>query len=259
MACVRIESGPRQGETILLDREKIVFGRHQSCDFVLAHPTVSRRHFSIEHTAGKYFIVDGESNNGTYVNGERVSWVELKDGDTIRAGPFDLTVILTTSRETAPLNQDTILEKASVTGRTESARSQPPGFEVSHAQLYPREYLDGISHFNARRYFEAHEAWEEIWLRSSGEAKMFYQMLIQAAVGLHHYEKANFRGARGMHRNVTEKLAQLSKLFMSLDVTDFARQFREFFAALIDNELEEVASAELPRPIIRLRNIDSND
>lgn len=257
MACLRIDSGPRQGETVLLDREKIVFGRHKSCDFVLSHPTISRHHFSIEKTAGKYFIVDGESNNGTFVNGERVSWAELKDSDVIRVGPFEMSVILITGKETEPLNQDTMIEKATITGRVDEG--QPKGFDAAHSRTYPREYLEGISHFNGRRYFEAHESWEEIWLRSSGEAKVFYQMLIQAAVGMHHYERNNFRGARGMHRNVTEKLTQLPDEFMSLNVAEFARRFKEFFADLIENDREEVASADTPRPTIRLFNVDSND
>src|SRR5204862_3147329 len=89
---------------------------------------------------------------------------------------------------------------------------------------YPREYLQGIEDFNAGRYFDAHEIWEEIWLRSSGDTKLFYQMLIQAAVGLHHYERGNARGARGMNTNVTDKLGRLPSAYMSLDLVEFARQ-----------------------------------
>jgi hypothetical protein len=97
---------------------------------------------------------------------------------------------------------------------------------------YPREYLMGIEHFNDGRYFEAHEIWEEIWLRSSDEAKTFYQMLIQAAVGLLHFERGNYAGACGMYGNVIEKLAALPGVFMSLDVVDFERRFRDFFEPL---------------------------
>ena len=117
---------------------------------------------------------------------------------------------------------------------------------------YPREYLEGIEHFNARRYFEAHEVWEEIWLRSEGETKLFYQMLIQAAVGLHHYERGNARGGRGMHNRVVEKLQLLPSFFMSLDLSDFAGQFRDFFADLIERNNEAAPPADKPRPSIHL-------
>src|SRR5262245_642729 len=88
MASMRFETGPRTGERIPLDKGKLTFGRAKSADCVLAHPTVSREHFIIELNNGKIFLVDKGSENGTYANGERVSWIELNDGDKITAGPF---------------------------------------------------------------------------------------------------------------------------------------------------------------------------
>ena len=124
--------------------------------------------------------------------------------------------------------------------------------DAERKRCYPREYIEGIEHFNARRYFEAHEVWEEIWLRSSDDTKLFYQMLIQAAVGLHHYERGNTRGGRGMHNRVVEKLQLLPSFYMSLDLADFSEQFRNFFADLIENNIEAAPAADKPRPCIRL-------
>lgn len=124
--------------------------------------------------------------------------------------------------------------------------------DAEHRRIYPREYIEGIEHFNARRYFEAHEVWEEIWLRSAGDTKLFYQMLIQAAVGLHHYERGNARGGRGMHRRVVEKLQLLPSFYMSLDLAAFSEQFRSFFADLIENNIEAAPQAGRPRPCICL-------
>ena len=42
----------------------------------------------------------------------------------------------------------------------------------------------GIELFNSGRYFEAHEAFEEIWLASEGELKSLCQGLVQACAGL---------------------------------------------------------------------------
>ena len=84
-------------------------------------------------------------------------------------------------------------------------------------------------------------------------------MLIQAAVGLHHYERGNSRGARGMYKNVCEKLTRLPSFFMSLDLAEFERQFKSFFADLIENENETTLPPDLPRPLICLSATDSND
>lgn len=251
MAFLRFDSGPRTGERVPLDKNKVTFGRAKSSDCVLSHPTVSREHFIIELNNGKLFLVDSGSENGTHANGARVSWVELNEGDQIQAGPFTF-----------------VLETSAVPGEAPNESRQSPAEDsspdeqssnITQSGIYPGHYLQGIEHFNAGRYFDAHEVWEEIWLRSSGDTKLFYQMLIQAAVGLHHYERGNARGARGMHANVVDKLQRLPSFLMSLDLRDFSHQFRGFFAELIENNDETAPPTDRPRPRIRLLSRDTTD
>ena len=212
-----------------------MFGRHRSCDCVLNHPTVSREHFFIERTADKFFVVDNDSGNGTYVNGERVTWIELKEGDLIKSGPFRLRFELSSQeRDKAQLE--------------EVAEPVPEGRERG----YPSEYLEGIRYFNTGRYFEAHEAWEEIWMRSSGDSRLFFQMLIQAAVCLHHYERGNPRGARGLHDRVLDKVARIPAVYLSLDVMRFAEEFKAFFAAVLADGGGFTADEAARRPMIQL-------
>src|SRR3989304_1334200 len=54
---------------------------------------------------------------------------------------------------------------------------------------------EGIRSFNAGHYFEAHERWEDLWRQTHGPLRLFYQGLIQAAVGLHHLNRGNRHGA----------------------------------------------------------------
>jgi uncharacterized protein len=250
MALVQFKYGSRAGESVPLEKDKTIVGRHKTCDCVIMHPMVSRKHFCVERNAGKFFLVDLESGNGTLVNGSRVTWVELSDGDNIQVGPF--TLVFSSSE---PSRVDTPVEE--VADSTSGYESR--GFDANHERIYPREYLAGIAHFNRRRYYEAHEVWEEIWLRSEGDTKTFYQMLIQAAVGLHHYEHGNARGGRGMHRNVNEKRARLGDQFMSLEISKFVRQFNEFFADLVDLGLEAAPGEERARPLIVLDDVAVDD
>jgi uncharacterized protein len=247
MPFVRFKTGSRKGEVVALDDNKIVFGRHLTCHCVLNHPTVSREHFFIERTAGKFLAVDNESGNGTLVNSERITWVELQDGDEIQAGPFVLKYRISES-------DDDIEDNLPLQKPVNELQVQKTGGEQEFD--YPVEYLNGIKYFNARKYFEAHEAWEEIWLHSSGEAKLFYQMIIQAAVALYHYERKNPRGVRGMYNNVMEKLDRLPASFMSLNLEDFARQLKTFFAELLENDHENAFALDKPHPMIHLSDND---
>jgi predicted metal-dependent hydrolase len=244
----------RAGERVLLDKTKTIFGRHHSCDCQLPGKTVSREHFAIELNNGRFFLVDLESINGTFANGERVSWVELKDGDTIRAGPY--TLLFEEAGEPGPADDSAIENQTLPDSRTSDAKQR--SFKAEHELLYPRQYLEGIEHFNTRRYFDAHEVWEEIWLHASDETKLFYQMLIQAAVGLHHYERGNMSGARGMFNNVISKLQQLPATYMSIDLIEFARQFKSFFDEVSEHEGEVAGGVEKQRPVIDLLDTDAD-
>ncbi len=252
MASLRFDSGPLTGKRVPLDKNKVTFGRSSVCDYVLPHATVSREHFYVERNNGKLFLVDQGSGNGTFANSESASWVELKDGDKIQAGPFILIVEMTDAQtETGQALLSG--ERPNIEARSSEA------FDSVTTGLYSPQYLEGIEHFNAGRYFDAHEVWEEVWLRASGDTKLFYQMLIQAAVALHHYERGNARGARGMHANVTEKLERLPSVFMSLDLVNFSRQFRASLSELIENNEEAAPPGYGHRPRIGLLGRDTED
>jgi predicted metal-dependent hydrolase len=56
-------------------------------------------------------------------------------------------------------------------------------------------FAKGIRLFNTQPLFEAHDVWEELWMEAAGEGRLFYQGLIQTAVGLYHRMDRNYRGA----------------------------------------------------------------
>jgi uncharacterized protein len=60
------------------------------------------------------------------------------------------------------------------------------------------QFRRGIAHFNAGDFFEAHEAWEEIWLAETEPEKTFLQGLIQVAAAFHHHRRGNSRGTQSL-------------------------------------------------------------
>ncbi len=74
----------------------LTIGRHpQLCDFILADPTISRRHFRLVRTADGVMIEDLNSLNGTYLNGWRLEpfqLVRLRAGLTLTVGHVALSI-----------------------------------------------------------------------------------------------------------------------------------------------------------------------
>src|SRR4051795_4065836 len=71
-------------------REWTRIGRSLSADVRFDDATVSRRHALIVHQADGTRVLDDRSLNGVYVNGRRVEWSPLKDGDQIVVGRHTL-------------------------------------------------------------------------------------------------------------------------------------------------------------------------
>jgi len=63
-----------------------------------------------------------------------------------------------------------------------------------NAPLHPRA-AEGLRLFNARKYFEAHEALEDAWREETGEVRELYRGILQIAVVYLHITRRNYNGA----------------------------------------------------------------
>ena len=87
---------------VALAREWTRIGRSLAADVRFDDATVSRRHALIVCQADGVRVLDDRSLNGVHVNGERVEWSALRDGDRIAVGRHTLWFIDTTDAATAP-------------------------------------------------------------------------------------------------------------------------------------------------------------
>ncbi|MGA9858772.1 MAG: FHA domain-containing protein [Solirubrobacteraceae bacterium] len=76
-----------------LSREWTRIGRSLAADIRFDDPTVSRRHALIVRQPDGLRVLDDRSLNGVFVNGERVEWSTLADGDEVVIGRHHLHYI----------------------------------------------------------------------------------------------------------------------------------------------------------------------
>ena len=92
----------------------LTIGRDKGSDIVLGDLMVSRNHSMIRRIgSGDYYLIDGGSSNGSYVNQQRVSMPKLlKHGDKITIGGIDFLFeqeVEETTGEEAIVLEDTIV------------------------------------------------------------------------------------------------------------------------------------------------------
>jgi len=98
---------------------------------------------------------------------------------------------------------------------------------------YDPRYLAGILLFNQADFFEAHEAWEDLWMDTASPDKRFYQGLIQAAVALCHFCNGNVRGALKLYHSSRDYMGRFPSPHVGMDTAAFWRQMDQCFAALL--------------------------
>ena len=72
-------------------------GRAPRADFIVDAALVSRLHCRLTAGATEIEVVDLDSTNGTFVNGERVERALLKSGDRLGVGRVELGVVRATA------------------------------------------------------------------------------------------------------------------------------------------------------------------
>ena len=87
--------GPHAGKKYEFDRhDTFIVGRSPNAQFRLSQDDefFSRNHFLIEVNPPLCRLLDLSSRNGTFVNGSRVTSVDLQNGDKIRGGKTTISV-----------------------------------------------------------------------------------------------------------------------------------------------------------------------
>ena len=97
---------------------------------------------------------------------------------------------------------------------------------------------DGINFFNAGQYFEAHEVWEDLWRPARGPLRLFYQGLVQAAVGLHHLSRGNLNGATAQLQKSLSKLEQYPDKFCRIDNGKLVADLRNVLSSMSSQPLQ---------------------
>ncbi|RJP66267.1 MAG: FHA domain-containing protein [Candidatus Abyssobacteria bacterium SURF_17] len=87
MAILTLMFGRDVVGTYEISKDKMILGRADDCDVVIDNLAVSRHHAIIEKKESEFTVNDLDSNNGTFINGQRIGGpTPLNFGDEIGIG-----------------------------------------------------------------------------------------------------------------------------------------------------------------------------
>ncbi len=84
----KMEPGAEENEELyVITKPLVMLGRVANvADIVVEDNAASRHHAAIAHQDGQFMLYDMDSTNGTFIDDERITKVQLKDGDVFRIG-----------------------------------------------------------------------------------------------------------------------------------------------------------------------------
>ncbi len=86
-------SGELAGQVYEIRESSVIIGR-SNCDIELDDPECSRKHAELTIQANGVHLKDLESTNGTFMDGIRITEVNLKDKDEFRIGSINMMLII---------------------------------------------------------------------------------------------------------------------------------------------------------------------
>jgi pSer/pThr/pTyr-binding forkhead associated (FHA) protein len=88
-----VARGAKEGAAIPITKSEFIVGRDANCHLRPTSQTISKRHSAFLVRDGRFFVMDLQSTNGTFVNDEQLHGErELKAGDSVKIGPLEFKV-----------------------------------------------------------------------------------------------------------------------------------------------------------------------
>ncbi len=81
-------------------------------------------------------------------------------------------------------------------------------------------FIKGIGLFNQKKFYDAHESWEELWSEYRLKDEIFIQGLIQLAVAYFHITNLNLKGSRNLFDKCLPKLKKFPKNHRNINLIE---------------------------------------
>ena len=96
--------------------------------------------------------------------------------------------------------------------------------------------FDALNLFNKQKWYEAHDAFEDIWNTLDGDERQIIQGILQVSVSQFHLSKGNLNGATILLGEGLGRIKNRTNIDFGIDLESFCRCLEELLRKLQYNE-----------------------
>ncbi len=219
-----------EGQPWWMDSRLALVGRSESCQIMLRDPSVSRFHAALVRTSKGVWVVDLNAREGVVINGMRLKWAWLDDGDTLRIGQFTFilryqTVPEQISRRDVPLeagarpsDSNTAVHHGQASTTLAVRSSGTPATPASVLKSSPALMPDVLVPERAAEWDRGlplpHEQQFAMWQQQMRMMESFHQdmiLMVQMFMAMHREHRVAIREELDRVQKLTRKLSVLQR------------------------------------------------
>ena len=101
-------------------------------------------------------------------------------------------------------------------------------------------FFDALNLFNNQKWYEAHDAFEEIWNTLDGDKRQVIQGILQVSVSQFHLSRGNINGATILLGEGLGRIKNRTNINLGVDLKSFCKSLEEILIKLqYSEELNE--------------------
>ena len=103
-------------------------------------------------------------------------------------------------------------------------------------KFFEDTFLDALNLFNNQKWYEAHDAFEEIWNTLDGDERQIIQGILQVSVSQFHLSKGNLNGATILLGEGFGRIKTRTNINLGIDLESFCKCLEKLLIKLQHNE-----------------------
>ena len=123
---------------------------------------------------------------------------------------------------------------------------------VVNLESFEDNFLNALNLFNNQKWYEAHDAFEDIWNNIDGDERQIIQGILQVSVSQFHLSRGNINGATILLGEGLGRIKNRTNINLGIDLQTFCKCIEELLKKL--QYREELNENDKPYLVLLAKN-----